>query len=560
MPEEPIKIRIEPRGAAVPRRKSRQAATWIVLASAAGVLLAAIALMTSRGNSSRSTASRSDTAPSAPQSREAPVRPVAETPTTDSTAAEQVVDDPKGELLWASPTAGEPLSLAYIPAGTQCLIHLRPALIATHPEGERVLAALGPWGKSMLEQLGATLNVQLAEINSLLVAVIITPDGKLDASLRAELATPLTDDALAASFPSSRLTKDHEHTYRVVNDRAYIISPSDDKTLIVCPVSLAAELIDSAGESPPLVRDIESLAEHADADRAATVIVAPKFLEAGGNELLVAEAAPLRDALHWLLGTDATAVAFSAHWDDNFFVELRATPSLNVPPRRLAAKLHERIAAAPAAIEETILASPWHPHGRKVLARFPGMLRALSRYTRAGEDDRQALVRAYLPPMAGHNLLMAAELLLTQPHTGESASTVVPSTPAKPVTIEDRLAKTTSLSFPKDSLERALELLAEDAGIEIMIQGADLQLDGITKNQSLTLDLRERPVREILLEILLKANPDRTVSGPADARQKLVYAIEPGEAGAPGRIIVTTRTAAEKRGDRLPDVFLPQGR
>jgi hypothetical protein len=560
MPEEPIKIRIEPRGGGVPRRKSRQAATWIVLASAAGMLLATIALMASRGNSSRATASRSGAAPSAPQSREAPDRPVAEAPATDPPTAEQVVDDPKGEFLWTSPTAGKPLSLAYIPAGTQCLIHLRPELIATHPEGERVLAALGPWGKSMLEQLGATLNVQLTEINSLLVAVIVTPDGKLDASLRAELATPLTDDALAASFPSSQLAEHDEHAYRVVNDRAYIISPSDDKTLVVCPASFAAELIDSAGEAPPLVRDIESLAEHADADRAATVIVAPKFLEAGGNELLVAEAAPLRDALYWLLGTDATAVALSAHWDENFFVELRATPALNVPPRRLAAKLRERVADGPEAIEETVLASPWHPHGRKVLARFPGMLRALSRYTRAGEDDRQALVRAYLPPMAGHNLLMAAELLLTQPRTGESASTGVPSTPAKPVTIEDRLAKTTSLSFPKDSLERALELLAEDAGVEITIQGADLQLDGITKNQSLTLDLRDRPVREILLEILLKANPDRTAAGPADPRQKLVYVLDPGTAAGPGRIIVTTRTAAEKRGDRLPDVFLPQGR
>ncbi|MBA3480985.1 MAG: hypothetical protein H0T51_04125, partial [Pirellulales bacterium] len=404
------------------------------------------------------------------------------------------------------------------------------------------------------------LNAELAEIDSLLVAVIVTPDGKLDASLRAEFLASVTDDKLASSFPSGESTKHGETTYRVVNNRAYIISPSDDNTLIVCPASLAAELIDTAGEAPPLVRDIESLAEHADADRALTVIVAPKFLEASGNELLVAEAAPLRDALHWLLGTDATAMALSAHWNDNFFVELRATPALNVPPRRLAAKLRERIADAPDAIEETVLASPWHPHGRKVLARFPGMLRALSRYSRAGEDDRQALVRAYLPPMAGHNLLMAAELLLTQPRSGEVAAATGPSAPTKPVTLEDRLARVTSLSFPKDSLERSLELLAEDAGVEITIQGADLQLDGITKNQSLALDLRDRPVSEILLEILLKANPERTATGPADARQKLVYVVDPGPGGGPGRIIVTTRTAAEKRGDRLPDVFLPQQR
>jgi hypothetical protein len=32
--------------------------------------------------------------------------------------------------------------------------------------------------------------------------------------------------------------------------------------------------------------------------------------------------------------------------------------------------------------------------------------------------------------------------------------------------------------------------------------------------------------------------------------------VEPGEAGNPGRIIVTTRAAAERHGDRLPDAFL----
>ena len=503
-----------------------------------------------RTSVSKSQSTPTEAAPlQTPEARTDPIPP-------SSAEREQAVDDPAGELLWASPTAGEPLSLAYVPAGTQCLIHVRPALLASHPEGERVLAALGPWGQSMVTQLETALGAELADIESLLVAIVVSADGKLDACLRAQLILPVTDDALATRFPSSKLNTHGERSYHVAGDRAYFIPQSDQHAIVACRANLAAELIDSGGDAPPLVRDIERLAEHADVERAVTVVVAPKFLEASGNELLFAQAAPLHEVLHWLLGADATAIALSAHWDDNFFVEFRATPALNIPARRLAAKLRERIVAAPDAIEETILASPWHPYGRKVLARLPAMLRVLARYARAGEDDRQALVRAYLPPMAGHNLLMAAELLLTQPRAGEVAATTGPPTPAKPVTLEDRLAATTSLTFPKDSLERALELLAEDAGIEITILGPDLQLDGITKNQSLALDLRDRPAGEILVEILLKANPDRTATSPADARQKLVYVIEPSPAGGPGRIIVTTRTAAEKRGDRLPDAFL----
>ena len=45
-------------------------------------------------------------------------------------------------------------------------------------------------------------------------------------------------------------------------------------------------------------------------------------------------------------------------------------------------------------------------------------------------------------------------------------------------------------------------------------------------------------------------------TGPADPRQKLVYVIEPTTTGAAERIIVTTRTAAAKRGDQLPEPFV----
>jgi hypothetical protein len=306
-----------------------------------------------------------------------------------------------------------------------------------------------------------------------------------------------------------------------------------------------------------LVRDVESLAEHADADRAATLIVAPKFLDMSGGDLLTGDARPLDDALRWLLGRDATAVSFSIHLDENLFAELRAVPALNVPPRRLAIKLRERIAAAPDAVEDMIAAANWPPYGRKVLARFPGMLRALARYSRAAEDDRQALVRCYLPAVAAHNLLMGGELLLTQ-SSSEAASPKSIAAAEKPTTLEERLAKKTSLVFTKDSLERALELLADDTGISIAIQGSDLQLDGITKNQSLAMDAHDQPAGEILVEILRRANPDRTATGPDDPRQKLVYVVEPEKQGAPARILVTTRSAAAKGRKPLPAAFLPK--
>jgi hypothetical protein len=565
MPEPEINIRTDaPADSAGRAKKAKRSATpWIILGSAALCALAAIVIFATAANTPSSGTSNKTAAPTGPPAS----NPSSSAPSVSETAApdsgEVVIDDPKGELLWASPTAGESIDLAFVPAGTQCLIHVRPAKLFESPEGQRAMASLGPWGESAVAQLREALGAELSDVESLLISVVVDGAGKLDAGLRAELGAKWTDDDLAARFPDgSRATLGHQ-TYLVVGDRAYFLpKPAVGKSqwLVVCPAELATELIKTAGESPALVRDIERLAEHTDAARTLTMIVAPQFLQASGNELLMAEAAPLHKALEWLHSREATAVLVSAHWDENFFIEVRATPTLNVPARRLAAKLRERIAAAADAIEEIVLSRQWPEYGRKVLTRFPAMMRALARYSRAGEDDRQAVVRAYLPRMAGHNLVMASELLLTQSNVNEAAAAPAPGSAATPQTLEERLAKKTSLTFSKETLERAIELLAEDAGVEIAIQGADLQLEGITKNQSLAIDLRDRPLEEILVEVLLRANPDRTAAGPADPKLKLVYTVEPGRGDSPGRIIVTTRAAAERRGDRLPKAFLVRGR
>jgi hypothetical protein len=543
------------------RPKKRQP-IWPFITAASVLAFGVIIAVTifNAGSPSASSTSGPKAAESKPSDTPTPAAAEAATEDASSTAAEQAVDDPKGELLWVSPTEGSPISLANVPAGTQCLVHLRPAALLSHPEGERMLAALGPWGQSAVADLKSMLGGDLAEVDSLLLAIVPNAKGGLDVTVRAHFSKEVSNDDLARRFPSRSLKQHGDLTYRLSGELACFVpsKAADKKTLVVCPASLADELIDSAGEPPSIVRDVEALAAHSDADRMATIVVAPKFLEAGGSELLVGEAKPVKEALHWLIGNDATAVALSAQWEQNFFVELRATPALNVPPRRLALKLHERIAAAPNAVEDIVASANWPAYGRKVLARFPSMLRALAQYSRAAEDDREALVRCYLPVAAGHNLVMASELLLTQPHSAEAAATSAPTASAPPASLEERLAKKTSLVFTKDSLERALEMLADDAGVSITIEGKDLQLDGITKNQSLAMDVHDKPVGEILVEILRRANPDRTATGPDDPKQKLVYVVLPGKNGDVGRIIVTTRAAAAKRGDRLPAAFLPK--
>jgi hypothetical protein len=181
----------------------------------------------------------------------------------------------------------------------------------------------------------------------------------------------------------------------------------------------------------------------------------------------------------------------------------------------------------------------------------------LSAYARSGFDADHAVVRGYLPAVAGHNLLLAAELTLAEPPAASPIASTGPTSenPASETkSVHERLQQPTSLRFPRDTLEAALNVLAQDIGVEIVIRGPDLQADGITKNQSFGIDVADKPAEEILVEILRLANPDKTATGPGDEKQKLVYVIQPGETGDE-QIIITTRAAASARGDKLPTAF-----
>ena len=190
------------------------------------------------------------------------------------------------------------------------------------------------------------------------------------------------------------------------------------------------------------------------------------------------------------------------------------------------------------------------------------MVRKLAAYTREQLDTRDhAMLRCYLPAVAGHNLLMAAELTLAESQRGCGRNwlpTIPPMSirafPRRRPAFTSGCAKVTSLKFAKDTLESALEQLSQDIGVPIVIRGPDLQADGITKNQSFGIDLSNKPAEEILVEILRLANPDKTATGANDARQKLVYIIEQ-KPDKTEQIVVTTRARATERHDELPAAF-----
>ncbi len=63
----------------------------------------------------------------------------------------------------------------------------------------------------------------------------------------------------------------------------------------------------------------------------------------------------------------------------------------------------------------------------------------------------------------------------------------------KPTGPAGALKQKITLSFARDTLEKTMEMLGREIDTEIVILGSDLQLEGITKNQSFGLDEKDKP-------------------------------------------------------------------
>ena len=127
------------------------------------------------------------------------------------------------------------------------------------------------------------------------------------------------------------------------------------------------------------------------------------------------------------------------------------------------------------------------------------------------------MLRCYLPEVAEHRICYMASIWPWPSSPAGGAAVAKTAGPdAGTQTVAQRLKKKTTLTFPRDTLERALQLLFDDLGVKYQILGGDMQLEGITKNQSFGLDERDKPADEILRKIMLLANPDG----------KLVYVVK----------------------------------
>lgn len=478
-----------------------------------------------------------------------------EADTSHTAVAERGMEPINGvdQPIWQSPTLGKPLDLAYLASGAQVVLALRPAALVQHGEWEklkdpRMFGQLSEWLTTDLPKYAGT---PLENIELVIVGLLDASPNPPNWAMVVRTVDELASDDVAQAWGDVKTEEVEKTSVYVQGERAFFMpAKGQGKVLVIAP---AVELRDvvKAGDEPPVLRkEIEVLLKSSDAERHLTLVVAPNFPFTGGKALFTEQGAKLQSPLDGFLEVQdgenklelPKAAMLSLHLTDDLFAELRIYNSfVNKSTGVVATEYRQRIGRLPKQVSTYVRDLYLSDYSKPVLWDFKDQLDALDAYTRAGYEGKQVVLRAYLPAVAAHNLVLGAHLALLE-NPGKAGPAAVAGQPAKAATVADKLKQKTSLSFPKNTLEKALELLGDDIGVEILMVGKDFQEEGITKNQSFKLDEREKPAVEILLAIMKQADP----------AGRLVYVIKPKEGGGGEVLYVMTRAGVAKRGEKLP--------
>ena len=470
-----------------------------------------------------------------------------------------VADD--GQLLWAPPTDGLPISLRYVPMGAQLLLVTRPADILARTEGQKVMQGLGPRFAALRQAWEKVTGLKLQEIDQLTLALVPQNEQAPRSALVLHTGQPTDPAVLWGNRPS--VTESDATIYTV--DDWYVCVPATEGNRVVAMGSIEdmKQVARSHGQPPPLRRQLAQLQLVSDAERHVTLLLTRNFLFADGRKWFIGEWDKILAPLNWFLDDQIQAGMVSAHFGDTFYAEARFVSSLDVTPMQLATELKQRLQQVPARVEQhmgRVELRCWQP----LAVKFPAMIRTMAGQTRAGSEMGQAVMNSVLPGPAAHNLTLATELAIT---SAESTSAVARrEPPSSPQTIEDLLQYRMSLDIPQQSLEFALRDLAAEVRdafpglsfpFQLKIVGADLREEGITRNQQIKDFHRNgQTVAELLTGLVMKANPVTTVEAPTEPDQKLIWVVA-SDPDSPNQrtVLITTRRAAQQRGYELPRVF-----
>jgi serine/threonine protein kinase len=503
-----------------------------------------------------------------------PSRPAAppkssDPPADESAGGYQQVSDYR--LLFVPPYAADtpkaPLEL--LPPGPAVIVSARLAEIRANRLGSKLIESLSPELDNVIQAIATRSRVPLESISRCSAAMFPGKDGWPEISLAIELARPQPRSELLEKWQvAASRTPDGATIYAgdEVDSDAFYLPDSQAETVsrfAVGSVKRISEVAAAEGGAVVLPRALQRLWNGTSDQADLVILTSPNFLFADGRSLLQASAPELVGPLKQVLIPDvAGVVAMTDFGDDQVFAEIRVAPS-GISQAALMQSLRGSILSWPDWANDFIVDSVPDPSWRLLASRLPSMMRFVVDHFRFGISGDAVVANTYLPEPAVVQVTLATLLALNTPPGGAIASTTGQPTPS--LSLDEMLDRKMSVEFGQESLEFAIDAIVSDFQQElptgstlppIRIIGGDLQLMGITQNQQVrNFAKSDLPLRTVLTDLVLGANPDKTATGPKDPKQALIWVVadDPENAGQQA-ILITTRQAAEGNYD-LPSEF-----
>jgi hypothetical protein len=489
----------------------------------------------------------------------------APTSVDEGPAYQLVADD--GQTLWAAPAEGKNIDFAYVPSLANVYLVARPSDILSSRYGNDVLKALGPEFAAARQQWEQTAGVTLDEIEQLVIGIHDNDSQMPRFSSTVRLKSPADMKARWGNPPAG----EQPNTYLVKGQTAWLPPNAGGRTFVLAAPPEISPLARSEAPTPRPQFDpyFSHLVKSSNDAQHVAVLIDPHFLRTDGRELFSGQFAKLVEPIDWFFGDDVKGMA-SLHFGDDFYGELRLYARLQKRPNELKDEVQAKLDQTPEKLKDYVLSLNPPPYWKRAWFNFPQMITALRSQMRLGVESDEAVINFALPGVTAPNLIAATELSIVST-PGAAASTGGPTTTVaskpKPQTIEELLQAKVDIGFAQQSLEFAMRDLANAAreeypelpfDFQIKVIGADLQKEGITRNQQIRdINAKQTTVADVLTQFVRKGNPVTTVKNPNEVDQKLVWVVGPDPDDATKKIVlITTRVAAGEKKLTLPPVFV----
>jgi hypothetical protein len=279
----------------------------------------------------------------------------------------------------------------------------------------------------------------------------------------------------------------------------------------------------------------------------------------------------MRESLGQLLATDMQAGMLSSTLQDQWYTELRLIGNSDLDAGNVVNKLRSLINSLPAAVESRVIERQYDPRWGKLSVRYAQMLREMISFLRINVEDGQALANFYLPKAASTNLIAASWFAANSvPGATVLADTNTPAPQKAPVlTPENLLDRPMKIAFDQESLEVSLQSIAEAAAdglpesqprLTMELDYNSMEKEGITQNQQIRQFQHDgKPLREVLTDLVRRANPVVGVTDSTLPDQKLLWALVDAPDKPGGKMIrITTRVSAAENKLPLSKEFAPK--